>query len=58
MPFFGLGKWDLLHWEWDLTTGKGIKNFENGNGISLLYWSPTLLFDTTSQMSLFFKIRK
>ena len=22
--FFGLGKWDLLHWDWDLITGTGI----------------------------------
>lgn len=41
------------HWDWDLKTGKGINNFENGNGISLLWLSPTLLFDTTVQMSLF-----
>ena len=44
--------------EWDLTTGKGINNFKNGNGISLLCRSPTLLFDTTAQMGLFLKIKK
>ena len=31
LPFFGLGKWDLLHREWDLTTGKGI-NTKMGMG--------------------------
>ena len=31
LPFFGLGKWELLHWDWDATTGKGINNIENGN---------------------------
>lgn len=25
--FYVLGKWDLLYWGWDLTTGKGINNF-------------------------------
>ncbi len=34
--FFGLGKWDLPHWDWDLITGvrNRMGNFENGNGIS------------------------
>ncbi len=26
-------------YEWDLITGNGMGNFENGNGISLLQWS-------------------
>ena len=30
--FFGLGKWDLLHWDWDLITGNGMGNFKNGMG--------------------------
>ena len=33
------GKWDHLHWDWDLITGNGMGNFENGNEISLLLWS-------------------
>ena len=24
LPFFGLGKWDLLQWDWDSTTGNGM----------------------------------
>ena len=32
--FFGLRKWDLLHW--DLITGNGMGNLKNRNGISLL----------------------
>ena len=27
LGFDVLGKWDLLHWGWDLTTGKAINNF-------------------------------
>ena len=34
--FFGLGKWDLLYWDWDLITGNRMNNLKNGNGISLL----------------------
>ncbi len=34
--FFGLRKWDLLHWDWDLITGNGMGNLKNRNGISLL----------------------
>jgi hypothetical protein len=30
--FFGLGKWDLLHWDWNLTIGIEMNNFESGNG--------------------------
>ena len=22
LPFIGLGKWDLLHWDWDSNTGE------------------------------------
>jgi len=32
-PFFELGKWDLLHWDWDSITGNGMNNFENGKEI-------------------------
>ena len=31
--FFGVGKWDLVHWDWDSTCGNGINTYENGNGI-------------------------
>lgn len=41
LPLLELGKLDLMHWDWDLTTGKGMNNFENENGISLLQRSPT-----------------
>jgi hypothetical protein len=32
--FFLTEKWDLPHWDWDLITGKWIKSFGNGKGIS------------------------
>ncbi len=34
--YFGLGKWDLLYWYWDLITGNGMDSFKYSNGISLL----------------------
>ncbi len=30
--FLGLGKWDLLYWDWDLITGNGMGNFKMGMG--------------------------
>ena len=58
LPIFGMGKWDPLQWDWDFTTGNGIKTFENRNGISLLCQSLTLYIDTNAKISPFLQVRK
>ena len=35
-PLFWVGKWDLLQWDWDSTSGNGMNNFGNENGIFIL----------------------
>jgi len=30
--FVAMGKWDLGHWDWDLSTGNGKKNVKMGMG--------------------------
>ena len=40
LPILALGKWDLMHWDWELATGTGKKVAYNGNEKDVLQRCP------------------